>query len=259
MQIHCGDVARWLEALSSWQRDYAYSYYATPFYFVSAFYFEMPQEEIKARHILLRLHENANFETIEKTLAAAPQDHRILAKISVPSLRFEGCTHSVGLQIDPAHRLVQHQDPQGDMIRPTLEEKLSQILPNYRLVDHRLRQQRDNYSCSLITFCNLLAWARDEELDGNIHDKLDAIRVRHAPVLLDALLEQIAVLDSPVFGEVMLRQSGFTLEGWKQIAEAVTRRDPALLPDDDRSYPIGHLIRLSGAASCPQFRAAKIG
>jgi hypothetical protein len=230
MNEHLRKAAEWLRTLPIPQQQNAAAYYGVPYFAMRAFEMDFGLKRVHDEGGWFLPYadlENDLFRRISSHLGKPGFDF-MLAEISVPSLRFAGLSHGVGLKIDGKTSVIHHQDPQGDPIRSSLKETLNGIFPRHKIVDLQIRQQRDMYSCALITSCNMLAFARGEELDPDIDEKLIGIRAFHAPGFLDTWHE-MASRNALKKTSDTERQGEYSGGTWKSVAETVTKRDTGLL------------------------------
>ena len=108
-------------------------------------------------------------------------------------------THAVALIIDKNGRTIIYQDPYGYGIdqkeweryseseratMPSLKTILTEIFPDFNIVEPKIRQQMDKKSCAPITINNLVTYAREHKIPETVD--ITAIRESHKDILLNA-------------------------------------------------------------------------
>lgn len=153
-----------------------------------AFEIETAQHAV-AHYKQIHLTDGGMAEQIKPLLHTA--QHKIFCAASIPSSTNPNGGHAVALVIDPAKKSITFNDPYGTNPPSELQEALETEFPNFTIAIDQQQQQRDQQSCALITAMNLAAYAKGENPDPNIQDKLWSIRIRHAPEMIEVLKQEV--------------------------------------------------------------------
>lgn len=242
---HLSEVTAWLQSFSVEQQQRLANYYGVRALFLRAFDEDFGRSRFENRGGVFTPPAemySVGFQIFLGCLKGGEEEPLLasnfgLAAVALPSLRGTDIKHAVGIKIDNLKNVIYHQDPQGDAMRPSLAAMLKCFFPKHDIIDFRIPQQRDKFSCALITHCNLVAFAKGKAPDPNIDKKLMGIRAAHAPHFLNELSreKQVSSFDKE------------TAAAWKSVARAIAARDTEVLEPKFAwlSDPLQFLFRLA--------------
>lgn len=145
-----------------------------------------------------------------------------VASVPSPDVAAAGAGHAVALVVAASSQKIIYHDPYGAEPPPFVTQALAQVFPEYQKLICQVPQQRDNYSCALITVMNLAGRARGVGPDAALDGKLWGIRQKQAPGLLAF--------------------EAARLEVTRTAAETAWRRDGAVGVQQDRCAAEGRAV-----------------
>lgn len=149
--------------------------------------------------------------------------------------------HAVALVIDREKKQITYQDPHGTPPPNYLVSALQKDFRDYEQIHLNIPQQKDIYSCALITTMNLVAMAQGTAVDPAIDEKLWGLRRAHAPRFL--ILQKEAVersrkqtlerlqnngeIERSKFGGIIITTNNQeNLNSADELLAAIDKRDP---------------------------------
>lgn len=186
------ETSRLLESLSSLDRHQALAAYGESDISELAFKLELGEfslDDVGGNYSQVNF---ANDDAVSRLQSLKQSGHRkVFCSASVPSSSNPIGGHTVALVVDNEKRTVLFHDPYGAVPSNQVQSTLKQAFGSYHIEIARMEQQKDATSCALITAANLASYAKGENLDLHINDKLWDIRIRHAPAIVDYLTRKV--------------------------------------------------------------------